>query len=97
MIRLNILRTYYYVSFLKYKKREYIIKQWKGDNYTMEEKKKDLPVFSRNVAANLLLRGFDMYNVRKNTKYPNRSVFYFRDCQEVRDAIDEINSLTEKM
>ena len=34
----------------------------------MEEKKKDLPVFSRNVAANLLLRGFDMYNVRKNTK-----------------------------
>ena len=96
MIRLNILRTYYYVSFLNIK-REYTIKQWKGDNYTMEEKKKDLPVFSRNVAANLLLRGFDMYNVRKNTKYPNRSVFYFRDCQEVRDAIDEINSLTEKM
>ena len=96
MIRLNILRTYYYVSFWNIK-REYIIKQWKGDNYTMKEKKKDLPVFSRNVAANLLLRGFDMYNVRKNTKYPNRSVFYFRDCQEVRDAIDEINSLTEKM
>ena len=72
-------------------------KQRKGDNYTMEKKKKDLPVFSRNVAANLLLKGFDMYNVRKNTKYPNRSVFYFRDCQEVRDAIDEINSLTEKM
>ena len=97
MIRLNILRTYYYVSFLKYKKENILLNNEKGDNYTMEEKKKDLPVFSRNVAANLLLRGFDMYNVRKNTKYPNRSVFYFRDCQEVRDAIDEINSLTKKM
>ena len=58
----------------------------------MEERKNDLPVFSRNVAGKLLLMGYNMYNVRKNTKYPNKSVYYFRDCQEVRNAIEKINS-----
>lgn len=58
----------------------------------MEERKKDMPVFSRNVAGKLLLMGFNMYNVRRNTKYPNRSVFYFRDSPEIRVAINEITN-----
>ena len=56
-----------------------------------EERKKDLPVFSQRIAGNLLLMGFKLYNVAKNTKYDGKTVFYFRDCQEVRNAIEQLN------
>ena len=56
-----------------------------------EERKKDLPVFSQRVAVNLMLMGFKIYNVSKNKKFEDKNVFYFRDCQEVRQAIEQIN------
>ena len=55
-----------------------------------KERKKDLPVFSQRVAANLMLMGFKMYNISKNTKFPEKNVFYFRDCPDVRQAIEQI-------
>ena len=56
-----------------------------------KERKKDLPVFSQRVASNLMLMGFKLYNVAKNKKFEGKNVFYFRDCQEVRQAIEKIN------
>ena len=53
-------------------------------------KKKDFPIYSSFIAAHLLLNGFKMYGVAKNTKYNDKTVFYFKDCQEVRNAVEEI-------
>lgn len=55
-----------------------------------EEKKKDIPIFSQYIAGNLLLMGHKMYNMSKNTKFPDKNVFYFRDCQEVREAVEQL-------
>lgn len=55
-----------------------------------EERKNDLPIFSHYIAGNLLLMGHKMYNMSKNKKFPDKNVFYFRDCQEVRDAVEKL-------
>ena len=77
----------------KNQNREYLLRI----NYTSrrkqkmnEEKKKDLPVFSQYIAAQLLLNGFRLHNISRNHKYNDKTVFYFRDCKEVRDIIEKV-------
>ena len=65
-----------------------------SNNY--ENRKKDLPVYSQRIAGYLMLYGHRLYNVTQNTKYNDNNVFYFRDCQEVRDAIEEIKEILSK-
>ena len=60
------------------------------------ERKKDLPVFSQGIAAHLLMRGHRLLAIARNHKYNDKTVFYFRDCQEVRDAIEEIKEILSK-
>lgn len=61
-----------------------------------ENRKKDLPVYSQRIAGYLMLYGYRLYNVSKNTKYNDKNVFYFRDCPEVRDAIETIKETLSK-
>lgn len=58
-----------------------------------EERKKDLPVFSQGIAAHLLLRGHRLLAIARNYKYNDKTVFYFRDNQDVRNDIEEIKEI----
>ena len=57
------------------------------------ERKKDLPVFSQGIAANLLMRGHRLLAIARNHKYNDKTVFYFRDCEEVRKDLEEIKEI----
>lgn len=56
----------------------------------MFEEKKELPVFSQRIAGSLMIRGFRLHGIARNRKYNEKNVFYFKDCLEVRQAIEEI-------
>lgn len=58
-----------------------------------KERKKDLPVYSQGIAAHLLLRGHRLFGIAKNHKYNDKTVFYFRDCEEVRKDLEEIKEM----
>ena len=58
-----------------------------------EERKKDVPVFSQGIAAHLLLRGHRLLAIARNHKYNDKTVFYFRDNQDVRKDIEEIKEI----
>ena len=57
------------------------------------ERKKDLPVFSQGIAAHLLMRGHRLLAIARNHKYNDKTVFYFRDCEEVRKDLEEIKEM----
>lgn len=57
------------------------------------ERKKDLPVFSQGIAAHLLMRGHRLLAIARNHKYNDKTVFYFRDCEEVRKDLEEIKEI----
>ena len=57
------------------------------------ERKKDLPVFSQGIAAHLLMRGHRLLAIARNHKYNDNTVFYFRDCEEVRKDLEEIKEI----
>ena len=57
------------------------------------ERKKDLPVFSQGIAAHLLMRGHRLLAIARNYKYNDKTVFYFRDCEEVRKDLEEIKEI----
>ena len=57
------------------------------------ERKKDLPVFSQGIAAHLLMRGHRLLAIARNHKYSDKTVFYFRDCEEVRKDLEEIKEI----
>ena len=57
------------------------------------ERKKDLPVFSQAIAAHLLMRGHRLLAIARNHKYNDKTVFYFRDCEEVRKDLEEIKEI----
>ena len=57
------------------------------------ERKKYLPVFSQGIAAQLLMRGHRLLGIARNHKYNDKTVFYFRDSQEVRNDIEEIKEI----
>lgn len=63
----------------------------------MFEEKKELPVFSQRIAGNLMIRGFRLHGIARNRKYAEKNVFYFKDCQEVRQAIEEIKENLAKV
>lgn len=58
-----------------------------------EERKRDLPVFSQGIAAHLMLRGHRLLAIARNYKYIDKTVFYFRDNQDVRNDIEEIKEI----
>lgn len=58
-----------------------------------EERKNDLPVFSQGIAAHLMLRGHRLLSIARNYKYNDKTVFYFRDNQDVRDDIERIKEV----
>ena len=57
------------------------------------ERKKDLPVFSQGIAAHLLMRGHRLLAIARNHKYNDKTVFYFKDCEEVRKDLEEIKEI----
>ena len=57
------------------------------------ERKKDLPVFSQGIAARLLMRGHRLLAIARNHKYNDKTVFYFKDCEEVRKDLEEIKEI----
>ena len=57
------------------------------------ERKKDLLVFSQGIAAHLLMRGHRLLAIARNHKYNDKTVFYFRDCEEVRKDLEEIKEI----
>ena len=57
------------------------------------ERKKDLPVFRKGIAAHLLMRGHRLLAIARNHKYNDKTVFYFRDCEEVRKDLEEIKEI----
>ena len=57
------------------------------------ERKKHLPVFSQGIAAHLLMRGHRLLAIARNHKYNDKTVFYFRDCEEVRKDLEEIKEI----
>ena len=54
----------------------------------MYEEQKELPVFSQRIAGHLMIRGFRLHGIKRNRKFNEKNVFYFKDCQEVRQAIE---------
>lgn len=59
----------------------------------MYEEQKELPVFSQRIAGHLMIRGFRLHGIKRNRKFNEKNVFYFKDCQEVRQAIEEIREI----
>ena len=57
------------------------------------ERKTDIPVFSQGIAAHLLMRGHRLLAIARNHKYNDKTVFYFRDCEEVRKDLEEIKEI----
>ena len=57
------------------------------------ERTKELPVFSQGIAAHLLMRGHRLLAIARNHKYNDKTVFYFRDCEEVRKDLEEIKEI----
>lgn len=61
-----------------------------------EIEKKELPIFSQRIAGSLMIRGFRLHGIARNYKFKEKNVFYFKDCQEVRAAIEEIKKTLAK-
>ena len=55
-----------------------------------EEEKRELPVFSQRIAGALMYNGYRLHGTARNYKHPEKNVFYFKDCQEVRNIIDRV-------
>lgn len=54
-----------------------------------KNKNKCVPIFSQKLCGVLLTRGFVLQGLSKNTKLPDKNVFYFAESTSLRDAISD--------
>lgn len=48
-------------------------------------------IYSQKLAAKLMLRGFVLQGMEKHKNNSGRNVFYFKDSDELKIAIEELN------
>ena len=46
-------------------------------------------VYSQRMAGEMMIRGFKLHAMGRNTKYPERNVFFFGWSQELIDSIND--------
>ena len=46
-------------------------------------------IFSQKLMSELVAKGFVLVNMRQDEKGSGRNVFYFRNCPELRQAVEE--------
>lgn len=52
--------------------------------------KKYITIFSRNMCNALIQRGFNVVEVKQDNRYPAQTVFFFKNSEEIRAAVEEI-------
>lgn len=57
--------------------------------------KKFLTIFGRGMCNDLIRRGFNVVEVKKDNMYPERTVFFFANSPEIKAAINEIKKYRE--
>lgn len=50
---------------------------------------KSYVVYKQRIAGHLMTKGFVLHDMGRNTKFPNRNVFYFTYSEELIKAIEE--------
>lgn len=53
--------------------------------------KRYVTVFSHRMCNALIQKGFHVEEVKKDRLYPERSVFFFRNSEKIREAMAEIS------
>ncbi len=53
--------------------------------------KKYVTIFSHNMCNALIRRGFNVVEVKQDRLYPERSVFFFGNSDEIQKSIKEIS------
>lgn len=48
-------------------------------------------IYSQRIAALLMLKGFVLQGMDRNTNKSNKNVFYFKDSDELKRAINEFS------
>ena len=46
-------------------------------------------IYSQQLAGQMMIRGFKLHAMGRNTKYPERNVFFFGWSQELIDSIND--------
>jgi hypothetical protein len=59
----------------------------------MNKQINEFPVFNKQIADTLILKGFKLTNILPNRKFPRYSVFYFEKTKEFDAAFYEENVL----
>lgn len=49
-------------------------------------------IYSQKMAAKLMLKGFILQGMEKNSKYQNKNIFYFNDTEELRKVMNELSN-----
>lgn len=49
-------------------------------------------IYSQQMAAKLMLRGFVLQGMDKNKNNPNKNIFYFKDSVELSNALNELSN-----
>ncbi|MGN1182175.1 MAG: hypothetical protein ACI4SR_04140 [Faecalibacillus sp.] len=49
--------------------------------------KKSLTVFNQKLAGKLMMEGYKLQGIKPDRKYPERNVYFFMNCEEVRNII----------
>lgn len=52
------------------------------------------PVFSRRVMRQLEYQGFEVVKIAPNTKFPDKSVYYFEETAALRKAVKALSGHT---
>lgn len=52
-------------------------------------------VYSQKLAATLMLKGFVLQGMEKNKDKSGKNIFYFKDSEELRNAVSEYSTKTK--
>jgi hypothetical protein len=52
----------------------------------------NMVIYSQKMAAKLMLKGFILQGMEKNSKYPNKNIFYFNDTEELKKTMNELSN-----
>lgn len=54
--------------------------------------KKSITIFNQKLAGKLMMSGFKLQGMKPDNKFPDRNVYFFMNCEEVRKIIRDFKS-----
>lgn len=58
-------------------------------------KEKPFVINSQRLAGYLMMRGFVLRGMGRNHRYPDRNVFFFKDTDDLKRAIEDYRSVAK--